>query len=99
MRPQEQFEKETGKKPMEAVEGHGERAFASRDYQLWLESKVKSLVIQSDSKSFCECSFPMIRRDPKTQTGYCFAMIRRDPKTQKAYCLQCEKEIRGSNHG
>jgi len=86
MRPQEQFEKETGKKPLEDVVGHGERAFASLDYQLWLESKVKS-------------SFPMIRRDPKTQTGYCFAMIRRDPKTQKAYCLQCEKEIRGSNHG
>lgn len=39
MNPREQFEKETGKKALEAVVGHGERTFASWEYQSWLEQR------------------------------------------------------------
>jgi hypothetical protein len=36
------------------------------------------LLIADVSKSYCECSF---------------VMIRRDQKTQKAYCFECKKEV------
>lgn len=39
---EKQYEQETGKKAVEGVVGHGERAFATWEYLLWLEKKARN---------------------------------------------------------
>ena len=40
---EKEFEAETGKQALIAVVGHGEKAYASWDYQVWLENRVEEL--------------------------------------------------------